>query len=137
MNRKNLLVLYDGVCGLCDRTVQTLLRADRQGILTFAALQGTTAAEIRARHPEIAGVDSIIFVRGQGSEERVYAKSGAVLRILGEVGGTWGLLALFLAVPRVIRDTVYDWVARNRYSWFGKFDACKIPSPEERRRFLP
>ena len=137
MTSHGLLVLYDGVCGLCDHTVQTLLRIDRNAILMFAPLQGDTAAEVRARHPEIAGADSIVFVLGGGVDEKVYIKSGAVLRILGEIGGPWGLLALFQLVPRFIRDRVYDWVARNRYGWFGKFDACKIPAPAERARFLP
>lgn len=131
------LVLYDGVCGLCDRTVQFLLRADRNGALRFAPLQGETAKAVFVRHPEAAAVDSIVFVRGAGPEERVFIKSGAVLRILGEVGGTWGWLRVFLAVPRVVRDGVYDWIAKNRYGWFGKFDACKIPDASVRARFLP
>jgi predicted DCC family thiol-disulfide oxidoreductase YuxK len=131
------LILYDGVCGLCDRTIQTLLRIDHRGILMFAPLQGETAAAVRNRHPEMAGVDSIVFVSGWGADEEIYIKSEGFLRILREVGGVWALLAIFRVVPRTIRDALYDFVARNRYGWFGKFDACKIPAPSERARFLP
>lgn len=131
-----LLVLYDGVCGLCDRTIQTLLAADTNHALTFAALQGDTAAAIKARHPNLEGVDSIVFVKNPGPGETLFVKSEAVLRILVEVGGLWSALGVFLVIPSSLRDAVYEWVARNRYRWFGKYDSCKMPSAETRKRFL-
>lgn len=131
------LVLYDGVCGLCDRTVQFLLRVDREQLLRFAPLQGETAAAIRNRHPQLDGVDSIAYVKTASGQEDVYVRSTAVLKILKEAGGAWRLLAVFLLVPRAIRDAVYDWVARNRYRWFGRYDNCPLPGAAVRARFLP
>ncbi len=132
------LVLYDGVCGLCDRLVQFLLREDRGRVLTFAALQGETAAELRRRAPRLEGVDSVVFVRDHGTARgRVFIRSRAVIEILAEIGGFWRLLSWPLRlVPPPLRDAGYDFVARNRYGWFGRFDACKLPTPEERARFV-
>ena len=138
MSANNLLVLYDGVCGLCDRTVQFLLGADRGGVLRYAPLQGETAADVRRRHEALAGVDSIIFVKDAGTDkERLFVKSEAVFRILAELSLRWRIVSWLRAIPRPVRDTGYDWVARNRYRWFGKFDACKMPGPDVRSRFLP
>jgi predicted DCC family thiol-disulfide oxidoreductase YuxK len=137
MSDRKFLVLYDGVCGLCDKTVQTLLSADKKNVLSYAALQGETAAAILKRHPRLQGVDSIVYVRNPGENESVYVKSGAVLRIFGDVGGLWKLFTLFLIVPSFIRDGVYGIIASNRYRWFGKYDSCKMPSAATRSRFLP
>lgn len=137
MTEKRPLILYDGVCGLCDHTIQTVLAIDRDKRMTFAALQGETAAAIRARHPRLEGEDSIVLVLGTGADERVHVKADAALGILGEIGGLWRLALIFKLVPRGIRDGVYAWVARNRYKWFGKFDTCKIPDAAVRVRFLP
>ena len=132
------LVLYDGVCGLCNGTVRFLLAIDRRGVLCFAPLQGPTAARVLKRHALPGDVRTIVYVRNFGlKRERAHLRSDAVLRILGDVGGVWSLLLILRLVPRFLRDSVYDWVARNRYSWFGKYDECPLPSPEQRARFLP
>ena len=132
------LVLYDGVCGLCNRTVRFLLAIDRRGVLCFAPLQGPTAARIAERHDLPQDLRTIVYVRSFGlKRERTYLRSDAVLRIFGDVGGAWCLLMTFRLVPRFLRDPVYDWVARNRYRWFGRYDECPLPSPEQRARFLP
>jgi predicted DCC family thiol-disulfide oxidoreductase YuxK len=136
------LVLYDGVCGLCDKTVQFLLRIDRGGVLRFAPLQGSTAPAILLRHgvPPAGGegFKSLVLVCDVGKpEEKIYLRSEGVLRILGTVGGFWRMISWLRIVPRFIRDTVYNWVARNRYGWFGKFDACRLPSLKWQSRFLP
>lgn len=132
------LVLYDGVCGLCDRSVQFLLRVDRRRVLTFAALQGEAAAALRERTPALAGVDSVIYIRDHGTpRERPFLRSRAAVEVLRAVGGGWRLLGSFLRlVPPPLRDAAYDYVARHRYGWFGRFDACKLPTPEERSRFI-
>jgi len=137
--KSELLVLFDGVCGLCDRTIQMLLEDDRSHVLMFAPLQGSTATEVFTRHPEIKkGPESLIFVQGFGeASERVYVQSEGVLRIFDAIGGIWRVVSWFLFVPPIVRNAVYGWIAKNRYKWFGKFDACQIPSPETRARFIP
>jgi len=134
-----ILVLFDGVCGLCDRTIQTLLEEDRSQVLTFAPLQGETAAKIFAKYPNLLkGPESLVFVRDYGGkDEEVFTQSSGVLRIFDAIGGFWRVISWFLVVPLIVRNAVYGWIARNRYKWFGKFDACQIPSPETRARFLP
>ncbi|HEV8629379.1 MAG TPA: DCC1-like thiol-disulfide oxidoreductase family protein, partial [Thermoanaerobaculia bacterium] len=124
------LVLYDGVCGLCNRTVRFLLRIDRRHRLCFAPLQGQTAARLAERHGFPTDVRTLVYVRNFGlKRERVHVRSDGVLRIFGDVGGLWWLLSLLRIVPRFLRDALYDWVARHRYGWFGKYDSCPLPSP--------
>lgn len=131
------LVLYDGVCGLCDRTVQFLLAVDRHSRLTFAPLQGSTGELAQRRLEVTADLRTLVFVRDwEGDGETVYFRSTAVLQILAVVGGIWRLASWLRVVPRPLRDATYDFVARHRYRWFGRFDRCKLPSPEQRERFL-
>jgi len=139
MSSRPPLLLYDGYCALCDRTVRFLLRVDRRGVLRFAALQGETAASIAARRPEMAGVDSVVFVAGgEAGHERVALRSAAVIGALRAVGGVWrAVAALLVIVPRPLRDWGYDLVAARRKRWFGEYDACPVPPPEVRGRFLP
>ena len=85
-----------------------------------------------------SGLTSIIFVQNYGvPSENLFLRSEAVLRALGEVGGFWRVVSWLRIVPLIIRDGVYNWIARNRYRWFGKFDECKLPQPEWKSRFLP
>ena len=127
------LLLYDGECGFCDGTVQFVLRRDPGGALAFATLQGAQGRRLLAEHPALAGVDSVIWVDADGPRVR----TDAVLRLGRYLGGPWALLAaLGRLVPRALRDAAYDAFARRRYRWFGRVDACALPAPEERRRFL-
>jgi predicted DCC family thiol-disulfide oxidoreductase YuxK len=132
------LVLFDGECGLCDRTVQILLRVDHRGVLTFAPLQGETAARVRSRWRLPEELSSLIYVRDFGATgETVLFRSDAVLGLLARIGGAWRLAAPFRWLPRRLRDGAYDVIARRRYRWFGRLAACRIPTPEERGRFFP
>lgn len=132
------LVLYDGQCGLCDRTVQWLLRIDRQRVLTFAPLQGETSGKLHLQYTPDETFNTIVFISSFGtSQQEIYYKSDAVLEILKNVGGLWRLCASLRVIPKGFRDTLYDWIAYNRYGWFGRYEQCKIPSPEVRDRFLP
>ena len=132
------LVLFDGVCGLCDRSVQFLLRADRQAVFTFAPLQGETAAAIRRRHPQLEDADSLVLVRDAGGDrEQVLLRSTAVLQALAALGGIWRAVSWLRIVPRPVRDVVYDAIAKRRYRWFGKFESCRLPAAAEAARFLP
>lgn len=134
----SIVLLYDGVCGFCNKTVQFVLDRDRKGTMKFAALQSDFAAEIVSRHPELAGIDSVVLVEcaGDATNERVSIKSTAALRLARYLGGIWSLGAVGLVIPRPIRDFFYDVFARNRYRWFGRFDACAIPPKDVRSRFL-
>ena len=127
------LVLYDGECGLCDRSVQLILRHDRRARFRFAALQSELGRALLERHGLPADVVStVVLVDG----DRAFTRSHAALRIAGKMDRPWPLLRAFAIVPRPLRDVVYDFVARNRYRWFGKVDACMLPPPEVRARFL-
>lgn len=130
------VLLYDGVCGFCNGAVQFILRHEFRHTLRFAALQGKFAAELRARHPEVGDVDSVVWLEGDGPAEQVYIRSNAALGMASYLGGFWKLLLVFWVVPRVVRDFCYDWFARHRYRWFGKYATCPVPSREIRSRFL-
>jgi predicted DCC family thiol-disulfide oxidoreductase YuxK len=137
MSMRGPVLLYDGLCGLCDRTVQVVLRADRRGVLRFAPLQGEFAARVFERHPEVRDVDSLILVEPDGAGgECVRVRSDAALALARYMGGAWPLARTLRIVPGPLRDAVYDLVARTRYRIFGRRDACRIPTPQERARFL-
>ncbi|MGA9997604.1 MAG: DCC1-like thiol-disulfide oxidoreductase family protein [Pyrinomonadaceae bacterium] len=133
-----LVMLYDGVCGLCNRSVQTILRADKRGTLRFAPLQSDYGKAAIARHTDLREVDSVVLLEKLSNEndERVFVRSDAALRIASYLGGIWKLLVVFRVLPAPIRDFFYDTIARYRYKFFGKHDACLLPAPEVRARFL-
>jgi predicted DCC family thiol-disulfide oxidoreductase YuxK len=132
------LVLYDGVCGFCNRSVQWLLAADADGRLHFAPLQGTTAAAVRGRHPEIPGdIDTIVYVETTDREECVSLRSEAIFRIYATLELKSRPTSWLLLLPRSWTDLGYRLFGHVRYRLFGKLDACSIPSPEQRDRFLP
>lgn len=124
-------IFYDGVCGLCDRFVQFVLAEDKSGIFRLAPLQGETAKQ--ALGEDAAALKSVVLVDEKGNR---FERSAAVLRILSWMGGLWTVARLFFLVPAPLRDVVYNFIARRRYRIFGKFDACKIPTPDQRSRFL-
>jgi predicted DCC family thiol-disulfide oxidoreductase YuxK len=127
------IVLYDGVCGLCDRSVQLILRNDRRGRFRFAALQSETGRALLERFglpPE--ALDSVVLVEGG----HAWRKSRAALRIARRMDAPWPLLWPLVIVPAAVADFFYDLLAKNRYRIFGKLDACMIPPPEVRARFL-
>lgn len=133
------VILYDGVCGLCDRYVQFVLARDRQRRFRFAPLQGPFAAEALSRHglrgPDAP--DSMVLVEGPlGARERVRLRSDAVLAIAAGLGGAWRLTGVLRLIPRFARDAVYAVVARVRYRLFGRLDRCALPPAGSRDRFL-
>ena len=128
------IVLYDGVCGLCDRLVQFLVARDRERMLRYAPLQGDTAARLRERHGEIpTDLDTMVFV----DESGVYLRSRAFARNSRYLPMPWRLGAVIRFVPRFLADAVYGLVARSRYRIFGKVEACGLPTKEERQLLLP
>ena len=130
------VLLYDGVCGFCNKSVQLILDHDRKGPMRFAALQSDYGRAIIERHPELRGVDSVVFVEGHAGGERIHIRSDAALKVAAYLGGFWKLFLAAKVLPRGLRDYLYDLFARNRYKFFGKYDTCMLPPPEVRSRFL-
>ncbi len=131
------LVLYDGVCGFCNRTVAWLLRVDTQGLFRFAPLQGPTAAAVRARHPQLPNdLDSILYVQRVGMNEQVTWRADAVLAICNDLPGAWRWFAALGWLPASLADAGYRFFASHRYGWFGKYEQCPLPAAEQRARFL-
>lgn len=127
------IILFDGVCNLCNASVQFVIRHDPQARFKFAALQSATAEKLLQNCSfDRSSLDSVILVE----DGHVYIESDAALRIARKLGGGWSLLAGFSIVPRPIRDAVYRFIARNRYRWFGKQESCMMPTPDLRARFL-
>ena len=139
MDSSNPIIFYDGVCGLCNRLVQFLLKHDRDGRLRYASLQSDFAAKVLRPHGiDPKDLDTLHVVESfKQPDERVLQRSDAVLRAARELGGIWSPLArLAKIVPRPLRDLFYRFVARNRYRVFGKYDTCMLPDPNQRNRFL-
>jgi len=132
------VLLYDGVCGFCNKTVQMILERDPAGTMRFAALQSDYGRAVVERHTSLRGVDSVVFVENAngGSRERVFVRSDAALKVVAYLGGFWKIFLAAYVVPKPLRDYFYDLFARNRYRVFGKYDACMLPPPEVRSRFL-
>lgn len=126
------ILFYDGTCGLCHRAVAWTLRHDRRSVFRFAPLQGSTYAGLdRADAPR--DLSTLVVLIG----DDLLVRSDAVLAILRRCGGGWRALGVAAGlVPRPLRDAVYDAVARRRLAWFGPADACALPGPESRGRFL-
>jgi len=126
-------VFFDGVCVLCNRAVQFLIRHDRNKRLRFAHLN-SAHGRTRAAQPRITRTptDTVLL----WSHGRFLTRSDAAIAILRELGGVWKTAALFRIVPRFVRDAMYDLLARNRYRWFGRYDECPLPSPGLRDRLL-
>ena len=123
-------VLFDGVCNLCNASVNFIIDRDPRAYFQFAPLQSEAA---KALGESVTGdPDSIVLIEGG----KRYEQSSAALRIARKMSGAWPLLFAFVVVPPFIRNVAYRYIARNRYKWFGKADACRMPSPELKARFL-
>jgi predicted DCC family thiol-disulfide oxidoreductase YuxK len=127
------LVLFDGVCNLCTASVQFIIRHDREAIFYFAPLQSEIGREICRSHGlDPADVQTFVLISGG----KILVRSDAAIEVASRFGGAWRILPVFRLVPRVARDWIYSVVARNRYRWFGRTDACMIPTPAIKDRFL-
>ena len=124
------VVLFDGVCGLCNAWVDFVLKQDNGGKFQFAPLQGEYASQVAPE--QSTDLKSIVYICGG----RKYTKTGAVLRILRDLGGVWKIFWVFWLIPSFIRDFFYSIVASNRYRIFGQKETCRIPSAGEKERFL-
>lgn len=127
------IILFDGVCNLCNGSVLFIIRRDPKARFRFASLQ-STYGENFLKHNSLSTeeYDSIVLIEGG----RFYTQSTAALRIAKRLNGAWPLLYAGIIIPKFIRDAMYNVIAKNRYRWFGKKDACMIPTPALRSRFM-
>jgi predicted DCC family thiol-disulfide oxidoreductase YuxK len=127
------ILLFDGVCNLCNSSVTYVIKRDKKDLFRFAALQETAGQQLIEKYQiDTLKTDSIILIENG----KAYTKSTAALRVARHLGGAYPLLYGFMIVPNFIRNWVYDFVARNRYKWYGKKDSCMIPTPELKSKFL-
>jgi predicted DCC family thiol-disulfide oxidoreductase YuxK len=124
------VVLFDGVCNLCNGAVQFIVKRDPHGLFHFASLQSDAARRLAG--PQATALDTFLL----WEDGVIYARSTAALRVARRLRGIVRLASILLLVPRPIRDAVYSYIARRRYKWFGKRDVCMVPTPEQRSRFL-
>ena len=132
------LVLYDGVCGLCNRLVQFIVRRDRAQRYRYASLQSDLAAEVLRRHGrDSRDLDTVsVVINYGGPGETVLTKGRAIIEVAGHLGWPWKLARLARVLPRAFLDWGYDRIAKRRYRWFGRLDACPMPTPATRALFL-
>lgn len=126
------IVLFDGVCNLCNASVNFIIDRDPNAYFRFASLQSEVGQQLRSRHGLPEAFDSFVLVQAG----KAYTRSGAAVRVARRLSGAWKLLHACIVIPPFVRNAVYDLVARNRYRWFGKEDSCRLPSPELQARFL-
>ncbi len=129
------LILFDGVCNLCNSTVQYVIKHDKKNVFMFAALQSDIGrAIITAHHIDTSKLDSILLYTPD--KAIITYKSTAALNIAIHLGFPKNLMGVFFIIPKFIRNWVYDYIAQNRYKWYGKKEACMIPSPELKSKFV-
>ncbi|MAU27001.1 MAG: DUF393 domain-containing protein [Muricauda sp.] len=134
MESNKKIILFDGVCNLCNGAVQFVIKRDKKDVFRYAALQSEVGQNLlEARNIDTSKIDSIILIEPGVA---FYTKSDATLEIAREFGGVWRLLLVFQWIPGSIRNIIYDFVARNRYRWFGKKEQCMVPTPELQAKFL-
>jgi predicted DCC family thiol-disulfide oxidoreductase YuxK len=127
------VIVFDGVCVLCNGWIGFLLRHDRDRRYRFAAMQGTHGRGLLAEHG-LDPDDPVSFLLVE--DGRAWTDTDAIARVLVGLGGIWRLGASIRWLPRVLRDPLYRLIARNRYRWFGRYERCLLPTPEQRARFL-
>lgn len=127
------IVFFDGVCNLCNGAVTWLIDHDAHNRLRFAPLQGETFASLNQQGFVPSNLSTIVF----WSEGRFSTHSEAVVRTCAALGGAWRMVLGGLIVPAFLRDSLYRYISRNRYAWFGKSDVCRFPTPELNAKFLP
>jgi predicted DCC family thiol-disulfide oxidoreductase YuxK len=134
ISKKNTkVILFDGVCNLCNNSVKLIIKNDKSNIFKFAPLQGKYGIKIQNRYNiNTTEINSIILIDGK----KTYAKSSAALRIAKDLRAPFFLFFVFIIVPVFIRNFIYDLIAKNRYKWFGKMDSCMIPSNELKSKFF-
>ena len=127
------IIFFDGVCNLCNSSVQFIIKHDKKHRFVFAALQSDVARDILLHYPtKITKKDSILLLQ----DNQLYSESSAALRILKQFSPFWYVFQIFWIVPKFIRDSIYRFIAKNRYSWFGKRSSCMVPTKDILKKFL-
>ncbi|MDX1904619.1 MAG: thiol-disulfide oxidoreductase DCC family protein [Thermonemataceae bacterium] len=133
MLENKVIVLFDGVCNLCNATVQFLIVRDKKDQLRFASLQSEFGQKVLEKyHLPQKDFDSFVLLVG----DKVYLRSSAALKVSAYLGVFWKVFQIFWLLPKPFRDWVYNFVAKNRYKWFGKKDECMLPSPQLKAKFF-
>jgi len=132
-NNDHPILLFDGVCNLCNGFVQFVIKRDPEGQFRFAPLQSDFAKDLLKTHNIPSDhMDTVVLVENG----KAYVRSDVALRMALKFGGLWPVFSVFRILPLFIRDTIYNFIAKNRYRWFGEEDQCMIPTPELKSRFL-
>jgi predicted DCC family thiol-disulfide oxidoreductase YuxK len=127
------VILFDGVCNLCNRAVQFVIRHDRKKIFLFAALQSNEGQKLSQQYQlPMTNWNSFVLIE----DGKVYTCSTAALKVARNLNGLLKLAYVFMIIPKFIRDGIYKWISNNRYKWFGKREECMLPTPELKQRFL-
>ena len=128
------VILFDGVCNLCNGFIQFVIKNDRQGVFRFASLQSEAASSLLGDRASAYrdSLETVVLIEG----DTIYTHSDVALQIARRIGGAWSLLLVAYILPKFCRDALYRFIARNRYRWFGKHDTCMVPSPDLASRFL-
>lgn len=127
------IILFDGVCNLCNASIDFILKRDNKNTFLVGALQEKPGKEVLSNYdvnPEY--LDSLVLIE----KNQIFYKSDAALKIARNLSGLWPVFYPLIYLPSGFRNMVYDWIARNRYRWFGKKNTCRLPSPEEASKFL-
>ena len=132
MSQKSV-ILFDGVCNLCNSSIDFILKRDKKDRFLVGALQEEPGKILLGKfqaNPDY--LDSLVLVEN----EKIYFRSTAALKIAKNLSGLWPLISVFIVIPSFLRDPIYDWIGKNRYRWFGRKNTCRLPSQEERAKFL-
>lgn len=134
LSSKKQLILFDGVCNLCNSWVQYIIKHDKNDLFQFTPIQSEIGQELTKKYNiDTLKTDSIILY---SEKQGIHYKSTAALLIARQLGFPINIMIVFLIVPPFIRDWVYNYIAKNRYAWYGKREACMVPSPDIKKKFI-
>ncbi len=137
MNSKTdtYIILFDGICNLCNGFVQFVIKRDKKARFKFASLQSPVAEKLlKSYSVSTESMESVILI--DENKRQIWTESSAVLNILKNLSGIYALLYVLIIIPKLLRDFLYRWIAKNRYKWFGRRKECMIPTPDIKKRFL-
>ena len=133
MTSPKSIIFFDGVCNLCNASIDFIIKRDKRNKFLVGALQDATSIEVLSDYPiKRDYLDSLVLLE----KNEIFYKSTAALKIAKNLSGLWPVFYPLIYLPKGLRDTVYDWIAKNRYHWFGKKNTCRLPSTEEKAKFL-